>query len=302
MESWPPLHYESWKETVATLHMWTQIVGKIRLMQQPLVNHWWNVTLYPTSLGLTTSPMPYKSRSFEIAFDFVDQELQVDDSNGERFAFALEPMSVAAFYRRLMDGLRELNINVAIHTKPSEVADAIPFELDTAHCSYDGEYVQRWWRVLSRIARLCKRFRAPFLGKASPTHFFWGAFDLAQSLFSGRAAPPHPGGIPNIPDTVTREGYSHEVFSVGFWPGGHGLDAMLYAYIYPLADGFDREVVQPAAAGWNAALKEFVLPYEALRTSPDPDRDVLAFFTTTYRAAASCACWDRAALERPLSY
>ena len=298
MEQWPELHYDDWKETLTTLQLWTQIVGKIRLKREPLVNHWWAVTLYPFSRGLRTSTMPYEARTFEIAFDFIDHALRVEDSDGNRVSFALEPMTVAAFYARLMKSLADIDIAIAINTKPNEVADPIPLDEDTFHRAYDPEYVQQFWRILLQISRLSKVFRAGFLGKASPVHFFWGSFDLAQSLFSGRAAPPHPGGFPNLPDWVTREAYSREVFSVGFWPGGFGLDPMLYAYIYPIPQGLAQASVRPAAASWSENLREFLLPYEAVRTASDPDRSVLDFFESTYAAAANCAGWDRAALER----
>ncbi len=298
MERWPELHYDDWKDTVATLQLWTQIAGKIRLKQEPLVNHWWNVTLYPSARGLTTSAMPYESRSFEILFDFLDHELRIVDSLGGRAAFPLEPISVAEFYARVMASLAELGISIAINTKPNEVAEAIPLDDDTVHHSYDPEYAQRFWRALLEISRLSEIFRAGFLGKASPAHFFWGSFDLAQSFFSGRPAPPHPGGFPNLPDSVTREAYSHEVFSVGFWPGGFGLEAMLYAYVYPIPPRLAQARIRPETAGWNERLREFLLPYEAVRTAGDPDRCVLEFFRTTYEAVADRAGWDRAALER----
>lgn len=298
MSTWPELHYDDWKDTLATLQLWTQIAGKIRLKQEPLVNHWWNVTLYPSARGLTTSAMPYESRSFEILFDFVEHELRIDDSDGRRTAFPLDPMSVAEFYARVMKSLDELGIDITINTKPNEVTEPIPLNEDTLHHSYDREYAQRFWRVLLQIARLSEIFRAGFLGKASRAHFFWGSFDLAQSLFSGRPAPPHPGGFPNLPDWVTREAYSREVFSVGFWPGGFGFDAMLYAYIYPIPPGLAEAAIRPETAAWNEQLREFMLPYEAARTATDPDRCVLDFFQSAYAAAADCAGWDRAALDR----
>ncbi len=298
MEAWPELHYDDWKDTLTTLQLWTQIVGKIRLKREPLVNHWWAVTLYPSARGLTTSAMPYQSRAFEILFDFIDQQLRIEDSQGGRTAFALEPMTVAAFYAGVMESLAELDIAIAINTKPNEVTEAIPLDEDTVHHSYDPEYAQRFWRVLLRVAATSEIFRAGFLGKASPAHFFWGSFDLATSLFSGRPAPPHPGGFPNLPDWVTREAYSREVFSVGFWPGGFGLDAMLYAYIYPIPPSLAQEPIRPEMAAWNDQLREFLLPYEAARTSGDPDKCILDFFSSAYEAAADRAGWDRAALER----
>lgn len=298
MERWPELHYDDWKDTLATLQLWTQIVGKIRLKLEPLVNHWWNVTLYVTSRGLTTSSMPYEDRNFEVTFDFIERQLRIADCDNRRVSFKLEPMTVAAFYDRVMKSLADLEIAVAINKKPNEVAEAIPFDQDTTHRAYDADYAERFWRALLQIARLSEIFRADFLGKASPVHFFWGSFDLAQSFFSGRVAPPHPGGFPNLPDWVTREAYSREVFSVGFWPGGFGLDAMLYAYIYPIPDGLAQAAIRPAAASWNEQMREFLLPYESVRTSGDPDQSVLDFLRSTYAAAATCAGWDRAALER----
>lgn len=298
MDRWPTLRYDDWKASLATLHLWTQVVGKIRLGQEPLVNHWWNVTLYVTSRGLTTAAMPYGVRTFEITFDFIDHVLRVRDCDAGEVTLKLEPMSVATFYERVMESLRRLGIEIVIHKKPNEVVEAIPFDRDTVHCSYDREYVERFWRVLLQLSRLCEVFRARFLGKQSPVHFFWGSFDLAQSRFSGRRAPPHPG-VPNVSDRVTQEAYSHEVFSVGFWPGGYGLDALLYAYIYPAPAGLEQARVRPDAASWNTTLKEFVLPYEAVRTSQDPDQAVLDFFQTAYDDAADLARWDRAALERP---
>jgi len=299
VELWPRLRHDDWHETQLTLQLWTQIVGKIRLRCQPLVNHWWNVTLYVTPRGLTTSIMPYgKGRDFEITFDFHDHALVIRDCDGAERSFALETMSVAEFYKRVMAELDALGMPVHINMKPNEIADAIPFDRDTQHASYDKEYAARFWRVLVQADRLCKQFRASFLGKASPVHFFWGSFDLAETRFSGRLAPPHPGGIPNLPDWVTREAYSHEEQSVGFWPGMPGLDALFYAYAYPEPPGFSSATIKPADASWNPTLKEFVLPYEAVRTSKDPDRAVLDFFETTYGAAADLGKWDRAALER----
>ncbi len=299
MERWPQLRLDEWKDTLATVHMWTQIVGKIRMAQEPMLNHWWNVTLYVTPRGLTTSAMPYKGgRTFAIDFDFLNHRLLIDGCDGENAGFALQPMSVAAFYERVMSELHRLNIEVRIRTVPSEIADGIPFENDTTHASYDKDYVERFWRVLLQIDRLCKKFRSSFLGKASPVHFFWGSFDLAVTRFSGRTAPPHPGGIPNMPDSATREAYSHEEYSCGFWPGGFGMEAALYAYAYPEPAGYEHAAVTPAAATWNAQLREFMLPYEDVRTSPDPDATVLNFFQTSYEAAADLLDWDRAALER----
>jgi len=299
VERWPELRHDDWHDTQLTLQLWTQIVGKIRLQRQPLVNHWWNVTLYVTSRGLTTSIMPYgDGRDFEITFDFIEHALHIRDCDGGARRIALEPMSVATFYERVMAELDALGMPVRINMKPNEVADAIPFDRDTQHASYDKDYAARFWRVLVEADRLCKQFRASFLGKASPVHFFWGSFDLAQTRFSGRVAPPHPGGIPNLPDWVTREAYSREEHSVGFWPGMPGLDALFYAYAYPEPAGFSQASIKPSEASWNTTLKEFVLPYEAVRTSMDPDRAALDFFESTYAAAADLGKWDRPSLER----
>ena len=298
MHRWPKLVYDEWKDTLATLHLWTQIVGKIRLRLDPMVNHWWNVALYVTPRGLTTSAMPYSGgRWLSIDFDFLGQRLEIAGCDGEHDGFALQPMSVAAFYEKLMNRLHALGFDVQINRKPNEIADAMPFDQDTVHASYDGAYVERFFRALLQADRLCKEFRSPFLGKASPVHFFWGSFDLAVTRFSGHLAPQHPGGIPNMPDWVTREAYSREEQSVGFWPGGPGIEASFYAYAYPEPPGFAQAQVAPPGY-WTDALREFLLPYESVRTSLDPDRTVLDFFNSTYEAAANLANWDRAALER----
>lgn len=302
MDRWPALHYDDWKDTLHTLHLWTQVVGKIRLKLEPLSNHWWNVPLYVNARGLTTSAMPYAGgRTIEIAFDFIDRALRIDGCDGERASIALEPMSVAAFYARVMQTLDGLGFPVHINRMPSEIPDAIPLDRDTVHASYDGDAAERFWRVLLQADRLCKVFRCEFVGKASPVHFFWGSFDLAFTRFSGRKAPPHPGGAANMPDWVTREAYSHEVHSVGFWPGGYGADALFYAYMYPTPGSFSDAKIAPSGAAWNAQLKEFVLPYEAVRTSSDPDADVLSFFRSTYDTGATLGGWDRNALERGFS-
>ncbi len=298
MDRWPALVYAEWKDTLATLHLWTQIVGKIRLRLTPLVNHWWNVTLYVTPRGLTTSAMPYgAARRFSIDFDFLAHRLEISGCDGERDAFDLRPMSVAAFYGELMQRLDALDFHVRINRMPNEIADAVPFDRDTEHASYDAAYVERFFRALLQADRLCKEFRAPFLGKASPVHFFWGSFDLAETRFSGRPAPPHPGGIPNMPDSATREAYSREEQSVGFWPGGAGAEAAFYSYAYPEPPGLAQASV-PKPGFWYDGLREFLLPYEAVRTASDPDATVLQFFNATYEAAANLGKWDRAALER----
>lgn len=299
MSRWPELFYDDWKETLATLHLWTQVVGKIRMHFEPFVNHWWNVALYVTPRGLTTSAMPVSDgRMFEIAFDFLGHELSIADCEREVRRFALEPMTVAAFYERLMHELRAMAVDVRINVVPNEIADAIAFPEDTVHRAYDAAYVERFHHALLEADRICKLFGSGFMGKASPVQFFWGSFDLAATRFSGRVAPPHPGGIPNMPDSATRKAYSREEHSVGFWPGGKGAEALFYAYAYPEPPGFAQAAIAPEQAGWNAALREFVLPYDAARTAPDPQRAVLEFFESTYDAAATLAHWDRALLER----
>jgi Family of unknown function (DUF5996) len=296
---WPALPLEAWSDTCATLHMWTQIVGKIRLAQTTWTNHSWHVTLYLTANGLTTSPIPYGARTFEIAFDFIAHELRILTGDGGRGRVPLEPQSVATFYRRLMEALSALGLRVAIYAKPNEVAEAIPFAEDEVHRSYDPEYANRFWRVLMQTDRVLKRFRARFIGKCSPVHFFWGAPDLAVTRFSGRTAPEHPGGIPNLPDRVAREAYSHEVSSVGFWAGGGPIAyPAFYAYAYPEPSGFPAAPVSPAGAFYSTDLKEFILPYDVVRTADSPDDALLAFAQSTYEAAANLAHWDRGALER----
>jgi uncharacterized protein DUF5996 len=296
---WPALPLEAWSDTCATLHLWTQIVGKIRLAQTTWTNHSWHVTLYVTSTGLTTSPIAYEKRTFEIAFDFIAHELRIITSNGGRGRVPLEAQSVATFHRRLMEALSALGIRVAIYAKPNEVAEAIPFAEDEVHRAYDPEYANRFWRVLVQTDRVLKRFRARFVGKCSPVHFFWGAPDLAVTRFSGRPAPPHPGGVPNLPDRVAREAYSHEVSSVGFWPGGGAIAyPAFYAYAYPEPSGFPAALVSPAGAFYSTDLKEFILPYDVVRTAPSPDDALLVFAQSTYEAAANLAQWDRSALER----
>jgi hypothetical protein len=296
---WPALPFAQWQDTCATLHMWTQIVGKIRLALELMVNHWWQVPLYVTSTGLTTSPIPYESRSFQVDFDFCRHTLNIVASDQRRAEFALAPMPVAEFYDRTMQILRDLGIDVEIWTMPVEVMDATPFEQDRVHKSYDADAAHRFWRVLVQSDRVMKEFRARFIGKVSPVHFFWGSFDMAVTRFSGRTAPPHPGGMANLGDWVAVEAYSHEVSSCGFWPGngGYGKPAF-YAYAYPEPKGFGDAPLRPKAAVFDPNLHEFVLDYEAIRASPAPDRMLLEFFQSTYEAAADTAKWDRAALER----
>jgi len=298
-DQWPSLPLEAWSDTSATLHLWTQIVGKIRVAQCPWVNHSWHVTLHVTAKGLTTLPIPYGDRTFQIDFDFVHHLLTVQSSDGRIGHFKLEPQSVATFYSRLMDQMAKLDLHVRIHRKPNEVADAIPFDRDESHAAYDREYANRYWRALVQADRVLTEFRARFAGKCSPVHYFWGAPDLAVTRFSGRRAPEHPGGIPNLPDTVTREAYSHEVSSCGFWAGGGPVPyAAFYSYAYPEPAGFSAAPVKPDAAFYSADLREFILPYDRVRQAADPDTTLLEFLQTTYEAAANLAKWDRAALER----
>ena len=297
-EAWPSLPIEAWSETYATLHM-SQIVGKIRLMQSPWFNHSWHVPLYVTSTGLTTSPIPYGLRTFQIDFDFIDHLLAVRASDGRKAGFSLRPQSVAAFYRTLMDEMRSLDIHVDIHKKPNEVPEPIRFDQDESHRSYDREYANRFWRILVQSDRIMKEFRARFIGKCSPVHLFWGALDLAVTRFSGRSAPQHPGGVPNLPDFVAREAYSHEVSSCGFWPGGGAVPyPAFYSYAYPEPVGFSAASIKPPAAFYSAELREFILPYEAVRQSESPDHALLEFFQASYEAAANLSNWDRKALER----
>jgi len=295
----PALPYEDWKDTYATLHMWIQVVGKLRLVQTPWTNHSWHVPLYVTSRGLTTSPIPYGERSFEVNFDLIDHKLYISTSDGRIGRMDLRPQTVADFYRELMGKLGQLGINIKINTTPSEVADGIPFDEDTVHASYDGEQANAFFRALSFADLVFKEFRARFIGKCSPVHFFWGSFDLAVTRFSGRTAPPHPGGVPHMPDWVAREAYSHEVSSLGFWPGGAPLpEAVFYSYAYPQPDGFPAAKVRPSEASFNGDLGEFILPYNAVCRSASPQDAILTFAQTTYEAAADLAHWDRQSLEQ----
>ncbi len=299
MGRWPELPLAAWQDTYATLHMWTQIIGKIRLQQCSAVNHWWHVPLYVTARGLTTSPIPYRGQSFALTFDFLVHELQIDTSWGPRRTIQLRPMSVATFYRVTMATLDEVGISVRVWTTPVEVPDPIPFEQDEVHAAYDAEYAQRFWRILMHSQRVLLAFRGAFLGKVSPVHFFWGGFDLAATRFSGRQAPEHPG-VPSLPDFVTREAYSHEVSSVGFWPGGYGVEEpVFYAYAYPEPASFSDYPVEPKGAYYHHSLREFVLPYEIVRTADAPDALLMRFLESSYAAVADLAGWDRGALERP---
>jgi hypothetical protein len=298
-ETWPALPLEAWSDTYATLHMWTQIVGKIRLALSPWLNHSWHVTLYVTARGLTTSPIPYGTRTFQIDFDFIAHRLTVQSNDGRTARLALQAESVAAFYTRLMAEMDALQLHVSMRAKPCEVVDPLPFDQDETHCYYDPEYAARFWHILVQADRVFKEFRARFIGKCSPVHFFWGAPDLAVTRFSGRLAPQHPGGIPNLADWVTREAYSHEVSSCGFWPGGGPIPyAAFYSYAYPEPAGFAEAPVRPDAAFYSTDFREFILPYDAVRLAPSPDDTLLDFLQTTYEAAANMGNWDRAALER----
>jgi len=301
-EPWPELPLEAWSDTCATLHLWTQIVGKIRLVQSPWVNHSWHVTLYVTARGLTTTPIPYETRTFQIDFDFIDHQVSVYSSDGGVRTIPLRPQSVAAFYEQLMRALGELDLHLRINARPNEVAEAIGFAQDERHASYDRDFANRFWRVLVQADRIFKRFRARFIGKCSPVHFFWGAPDLAVTRFSGRPAPRHPGGVPHLPDSVAREAYSHEVSSCGFWPGGGAVPyPAFYSYAYPEPTGFRDAPIKPEAAFYSSELREFVLPYDAVRKSASPDDSLLEFLQTTYDAAADLGGWDRRSLERGLS-
>jgi hypothetical protein len=297
-EAWPSLPVDAWSDTCATLHLWTQIVGKIRLVQSPWTNHSWHATLYVTPRGLTTGLIFYGTRAFQIDFDFIAHELTINCDDGGAAGFPLAPQSVAAFYRRLRAEMKKLDLEVKIHPKPNEVANAISFDQDDAHASYDPEYAHRFWRVLLQSDRVFKIFRARFVGKCSPVHFFWGAPDLAVTRFSGRLAPSHPGGVPNLPDRVAREAYSHEVSSCGFWPGGGVIDyPAFYSYAYPEPEGFANAPIKPACAFYSADLREFILPYDEVRNAQSAEETLLDFLQTTYEAAADLAKWDRATLE-----
>ena len=297
---WPDLPYPAWRDTAATLQLWTQIVGKIRLTLTPWVNHGWQVPLYVTARGLGTSPIPIGNETLEIELDFISHRLLVRTSRGEERTLALEPQTVADFHRRVMDLLDGIGIVAPIKEMPNEVPDPIRFSQDRTHASYDAAAAHRFWRALVQADRVFKHFRSGFLGKASPVHFFWGGFDLAVTRFSGRPAPAHPGGVPGLPDAVTREAYSHEVSSAGFWPGNEAFPhAAFYSYAYPEPAGFRDRTVTPGAR-FEPALGEFILPYEAVREAADPDALLLDFLAATYAAAADAGRWDRAALECPL--
>jgi hypothetical protein len=298
---WPSLPLAEWQDTRDTLQRWVQMVGKTRLALAPPVNHWWHVTLYLTARGLTTSPMPCGTRTLEVELDFVDHNLVLRTSDGATRAIALVPRSVADFYREYTALLDSLGVSVRIRPVPAEMADALRFTEDHQHRSYDPDHAARCWRILSQANRVIQTFRGRFLGKCSPVHFFWGGFDLACTRFSGRRAPLHPGGIPNLPDRITREAYSHECISAGWWPGGGGApvtEPAFYAYGYPEPAGYSGAEILPADAYYHPDLKEFILPYESVRTAERPDEMLLQFLQTTYEAGADLGRWDRPALER----
>src|SRR5262245_6430119 len=298
-EAWPDLPVSAWQDTRDTLHMWTQVVGKVRLALEPMMNHWWQVPLYVSANGLTTSLMPYgHGRGLEMTFDFQRHVLDIQTTDGDRREVRLAPRSVADFYAEVMSRLDELDMPVEIMPRPVEVPVAIPFADDDEHDGYDAEYASRFWRSLVQAQRVLTKFRGGFIGKASPVHFFWGGFDLAVTRFSGRPAPPHPGGIPNCPDWVAREAYSREVSSCGYWPNGDAEGAF-YSYAYPEPDGYPQWAVSPdGAARYDPTYQEFLLPYQHVRSAGDPDAVLLTFFQSTYEAAADLANWDRPALER----
>lgn len=295
---WPSLPFDAWKDTCATLQLWLQIVGKTRASRTPWVNHCWHVTLYVTARGLTTSPIPDEGRSLQIDFDFIDHTLLIRTSDAMVRTMHLQPRSVADFYHEFFAHLAALGIDARIHPVPNEVVNAIPFAEDTQHASYDADYAHRFWRALVLADTVFKRFRSGFIGKCSPVHFFWGSQDLAVTRFSGRRAPKHPGGVPNCPDWVMREAYSHEVSSCGFWPGNEAMpEPVFYAYAYPEPAGFDARHLRPAGARYDTNLREFILPYDAVRQSSAPEVTLLEFLQDSYEAAADLGHWDRAALE-----
>jgi hypothetical protein len=293
--AWPSLDYSAWKDTCETLHMWTQVVGKIRLALDPRVNHWWHVALYVSARGLTTGAMlvPGDTRRLELEFDFIDHVLAARGSDGRVERMPLSGLSVQRFYDAVMAAVQRLDVDVRIWPMPVEVVNAVRFTDDT-RATYDGEYARRFWDVLLRSDAALRRFRSSFLGKVSPVHFFWGSFDLAVTRFSGRTAPPHPGGVPNLADWVVRDAYSHEVSSCGFWPGGPGMDAAYYSYAYPEPEGFATFPIDVDGARYDTTLREFLLPYAAVRAAADPDALLATFFTRTFDAAATRGKWDRA--------
>ena len=304
-ETWPRLTLDEWAPTQTTLHRWTQMVGKTRLALAPMQNHWWQVVLYVTERGLTTSPIPFDGRTFDVSFDFTNHKLIARTSDGDSRTLPLVAQSVSDFYAAYLSMLSSLGVKVKIFPRPMEMADTLSFTEDRTHASYDPDAAHRCWQILVQADRVLKRFRGRFIGKSSPSHFWWGGFDLSCTRFSGRPAPEHPGGIPNCPDYVTREGYSHECISAGWWPGTAGspvAEPAFYAYSYPEPAGCDVAPVRPAGAYYHPMLHEWILPYEAVRSSPDPERALLEFLQSTYEAAAGLAKWPRAALERPAGW
>jgi hypothetical protein len=298
---WPELSFTSWRDTCAALHLYTQIIGKYRLARTPWINHSWHATLYVSSRGLTTSLVPDRAGGVEILLDLLDHAVIGTTTSGRTARFDLEPMSVAEFYRRFVDLLHAIGARPTLHGRPSEMPNPVPFAEDLTERPYDAAAVSRFFEALVRVDAVFKHFRSAFIGKVSPVHLFWGALDLAVTRFSGRRAPLHPGGIPYLPDDVTREAYSHEVSSAGFWPGGAGIEyAAFYSYAYPAPSKFADAEVAPAEARYDASLGEFVLPYDAVRLSPDPERTLMTFLESTYRAAADLGEWDRQSLESPL--
>ncbi len=296
---WPELSLTEWRGTYATLHMWSQIVGKTRLALAPMENHWWQVALYLTARGLTTSTMPYGNRGVEVQFDFIAHQLLIQVDDGSRRSFPLASMPVSDFFARYMSALHELRIDPAIYASPVEVVTAIPFAQDHEHATYNPRAAQQCWLIILNAQRVMQRFRGGFTGKQSPVHFFWGSFDLACTRFSGRRAPRHPGGAPHCPDWVMVEAYSHECSSCGFWPGDENAQPTFYAYAYPEPPGYAAHGAQPRAAHYDNTAREYLLPYESLRAAPDADEVLLSFFQTTYEAAADLGRWDRTALDRP---
>jgi len=299
-DRWPDIPYEPWKHSSETLHQWLQIVGKYRLAHTPWLNHSWHATFYLTARGLTTSVIHCADKSVQLGFDFIDHQLIGAASDGQRRTLSLEPMSVAAFHERFRVLVDELGVSIGFDGAPNEVPDPIPFADNTAPAAYDADSVHRFWLALLQVDRVFALFRTGFLGKVSPVHLFWGSFDLAVTRFSGRAAPRHPGGVPGLPDEVTREAYSHEVSSAGFWGGGGGLGfPAFYSYAYPTPEGFGEQPVAPSEAYFEANLGEFLLPYDAVRNAADPDQALLGFLQSTYDAAARLGDWNREALECP---
>ena len=293
-KQWPQLDYNEWKDTLATVHLWTQIVGKIRLRNLPWLNHSWHVTLYVSPTGLTTGSIPYNDGLFQIDFDFVKHRLVIQNGTGEDAFISLYPRSVASFYAELMQRLKESGIETSIHAAPNEVDPAIPFAQDEVHCSYNSGQVNAFWQALVKAHTVFTSFRAGFKGKSSPVHFFWGSFDLAVTRFSGRPAPLHPGGAPNVPLRVMQEAYSHELSSCGFWPGNEQMpQAIFYSYCYPSNPEFSTQPVLPAEAYFDQQMGEFILPYEAVRQAEDPAKVLLQFMESTFKAATNTAGWDK---------